>query len=263
MKQKYWRFLLAAFLVVFMTSCQQQTTTNSSEKERQTMTKDKTKQTSDTVSTTQKSTQPTISETTTRFGAGSLLEAVDNNDLSSVQAILKSTDYPINETNAQGENALLIATHENYLEIAKALIDAGADINQQDQIADSPYLYASAQGKTEILKYMLDKSTPDQQKVNRFGGNALIPAAEKGHLDNVKLLLQDGHVNINHQNNYGYTALIEAVALRDGSTIYQEIVTELLKAGADKNLRDHTGTTAENYAERLGYAEMQRILAEY
>ena len=73
----------------------------------------------------------------------------------------------------------MIATHLNQLDIAKTLIDHGADINQQDGIQDSPYLYASAQGKTEILDYMLKNGKPDQQIVNRFGGNALIPAAEK------------------------------------------------------------------------------------
>ncbi len=90
---------------------------------------------------------------------------------------------------------------------------------------------------------MLENSEPDQSIVNRFGGNALIPAAEKGHLANVKLLLTDGRVDIDHQNHYGYTALIEAVALRDGSKIYQDIVRELLAHGANKELRDNQGKT--------------------
>ena len=92
--------------------------------------------------------------------------------------------------------------------------------------------------------------------MNRFGGNALIPAAEKGHLENVKLLLADDRVNIDHQNNYGYTALFEAVALRDGSAIYQEIVQVLLDNGANKELRDNYGKTAEDYARELGYSQL-------
>ena len=103
---------------------------------------------------------------------------------------------------------------------------------------------------------MLKNGEPDQQIVNRFGGNALMPAAEKGHLENVKLLLADERVNIDHQNNYGYTALIEAVALRDGSAIYQEIVQVLLDNGANKELRDNYGKTAEDYARELGYSQL-------
>jgi ankyrin repeat protein len=197
------------------------------------------------------------------FSAGSLIQAVVDEDSVKVDTILQDKNYPIDEVNDKGETALLIATHENFIEIAKQLIDAGADINKQDYISDSPYLYAGAQGKTTILTYMLDKQEPDQQKFNRFGGNALIPAAEKGHLENVKLLLKDSRVDINHQNNYGYTALIEAVALRDGSLIYQQIVEVLLENGADKTLKDNTGRTAEDYAKSLGYFEMLKTLEKY
>lgn len=83
---------------------------------------------------------------------------------------------------------------------------------------------------------------------------------EKDNVDLAEaLLLEAGSTEINHQNNFGYTALIEAVALTDGSQIYLEIVQELLKYQADKTLRDHAGKTAEDYAKELGY---NHILAE-
>ncbi|MFA1643684.1 ankyrin repeat domain-containing protein [Chryseomicrobium imtechense] len=194
------------------------------------------------------------------FKVGELLQAVENNDVGKVESILQYSPYPINETNDKGESPLLIATHKNYIDVAKRLIDAGADINQQDHIQDSPYLYAGAQGKTEILKYMIVHAEPNHSVVNRYGGNALIPAAEKGHLENVKVLLQDGKADIDHQNNYGYTALIEAVALTDGSALYQEIVQELLKYNANKELRDNRGKTALDYAKEKGYTAMVRLL---
>ncbi len=196
------------------------------------------------------------------YPAGSLIQAVSANDLNQVNEILKSSAYPIDEVNEQSESPLMIAVHNNQIEIAKSLIDSGADINKQDAIQDSPYLYAGAQGKTEILSYMLAHATPDQAITNRFGGNALIPAAEKGHLDNVKILLTDPRVDINHQNNYGYTALIEAVALRDGSQVYQEIVAELLNHGADTTLLDNYGKSALDYANELGYGNMARMIQE-
>lgn len=191
-----------------------------------------------------------------------LIKAVENNDEKKVKEILQDTSYPINEMNDKQETSLLIATHENYIEVAKLLIKAGADINKQDSNQDSPYLYAGAEGKTEILKYMIEHAEPNQDIVNRFGGNALIPAAEKGHINNVKLLLADGKVDIDHQNNFGYTALIEAVALRDGSEVYQQIVQELLTYNADKELRDESGRTALDYAKEKGYTKMIEMLEE-
>ncbi|WP_126992045.1 ankyrin repeat domain-containing protein [Candidatus Kurthia intestinigallinarum] len=189
----------------------------------------------------------------------SLIEAVEQQNEQQVQELLaQSTEVDIQ--NDKGETPLLIATHQNNVAIAKALIDAGADINKQDAIQDSPYLYAGAQGKTEILAYMLAHREPDQTVVNRYGGNALIPAAEKGHLENVKQLLEDGRADINHQNNFGYTALIEAVALTDGSPLYQDIVAELLKHDANTELRDNNDKTALDYAKEKGYTEIEAML---
>ncbi len=104
---------------------------------------------------------------------------------------------------------------------------------------------------------------PDLAVVNRYGGNTLIPASEKGHLKTVKLLLKDGRQNIDFQNNFGYTALIEAVALTDGSKTFQLIVQELMEHGADKHIRDNSNRTAEDYAKELGYTQIQDILEEY
>lgn len=202
------------------------------------------------------SNHPSKEETPMSIAPGRLLQAVSAEDLNLVQTLLNQSTAMIDEQNEKGESPLLIAVHHNMIDIAKILIDHGANINLQDHIQDSPYLYAGAQGKTEILAYMLENSEPDQSIVNRFGGNALIPAAEKGHLANVKLLLTDGRVDIDHQNHYGYTALIEAVALRDGSKIYQDIVRELLAHGANKKLRDNQGKTAEDYARELGYDQL-------
>lgn len=194
------------------------------------------------------------------YPSGSLLQAVTTGDLNETTKILSSDHYNINEVNEKAETALMIAVHNNQIDIAKQLIDAGADVNSQDTLQDSPYLYAGAEGRTEILAYILAHATPDQSIVNRFGGNALIPAAEKGHLENVKLLSADKRVNINHQNNYGYTALIEAIALRDGSQVYQDIVAELLRNGADPTIVDNYGKSAIDYAHQLGYQNISNLL---
>ncbi|WP_088810586.1 MULTISPECIES: ankyrin repeat domain-containing protein [Listeria] len=197
------------------------------------------------------------------FVDGTLLKATSANDLAAVKHIVENQEnVVIDEQNAQGETPLLIATHKNYPEMAIYLMENGADINVQDSIQDSPFLYAGAQGRTEILTFMLENKTPDVKKVNRYGGNALIPAAEKGHLDNVKLLLAHPSTDIDHQNNFGYTALIEAVALTDGSKLYQQIVAELLEGGANKELRDNNGMTALDYAKQQQNQAMMGLLQE-
>lgn len=190
-----------------------------------------------------------------------LHQAVQANDIARVKGMLKTAS--LDEPNQDGDTPLLVAVKNNHIEISQLLIDAGANINYQNHQQDSPYLYAGAEGRTEILRYMLQHATPDEQVFNRYGGNALIPAAEKGHLNNVRLLLEESNTDIDHQNNFGYTALIEAIALTDGSKRYQDIVRVLLVQGANQQLKDNNNKTALDYAKERNYSEMIALLQYY
>src|SRR3712207_8322485 len=56
---------------------------------------------------------------------------------------------------------------------------------------------------------------PDLTIRNRFGGVAVIPAAERGHVEYVRRVVQTG-IDVNHVNDPGWTALLEAVVYGDG-----------------------------------------------
>jgi ankyrin repeat protein len=102
---------------------------------------------------------------------------------------------------------------------------------------------------------------PDLTIRNRFGGIAVIPAAERGHVEYVRRVVRTG-IDVNHVNDPGWTALLEAVVYGDGSARYQEIVRILLAAGADPGIRDAQGRTALQHAESLGQREVAAILRE-
>ena len=101
---------------------------------------------------------------------------------------------------------------------------------------------------------------PDLTILNRFGGTSLIPAADRGHVDYVQWVLDTTDVDIDHVNNPGWTALMEAVLLGDGSEPYQEIVQLLVEAGADTTIADPNGVTAAQHAAASGYDEIVRLL---
>lgn len=96
-----------------------------------------------------------VKEPMKTYEVGALLEAANQRDTKKVKEILQDTTYQVDEVDTEGNTPLNIAVHNNDIEIAKALIDRDADINLQNSISDSPYLYAGAQGRTEILAYML------------------------------------------------------------------------------------------------------------
>ena len=110
----------------------------------------------------------------------------------------------------------------------------------------------------EQLHSRIDISS-DLADTNRYGGTALIPAAHHGHPDVVRYLLTTG-VNIDHVNKLGWTALLEAVILGDGSAVYQEIVTLLVEGGADKTIGDNEGRTPLDHATARGQTAIVEIL---
>lgn len=192
--------------------------------------------------------------------ANSLHEAILKNDLKGLNKILESKekDSLIEARDDQGRTPLLYSTQLNKVEMAKALIKSGADVNAKDAKQDTPYLFAGAEGRNEILKLTLENGA-DLKSTNRYGGTALIPAAEKGHLETVQILLKT-KIDVNHINRLGWTALLEAVILSDGGKTHQKIIQELIKGGANVNIPDKDGITPLKHAQKRNYKEIIEIL---
>lgn len=66
----------------------------------------------------------------------------------------------------------------------------------------------------------------------------------------VRELLTTSDVNVNHVNNLGWTALLEAIVLSDGGPRHQQIVQLLIDRDADVNLADRDGVTPLAHAHR-------------
>ncbi|HEY9315427.1 ankyrin repeat domain-containing protein [Williamsia sp.] len=167
-------------------------------------------------------------------------------------------DLELETRDADGRTPLVVATKAGDVEAARTLILAGADVNAEDNMSDSAFLYAGAEGMDEILILTLAHGA-DVRSLNRFGGTALIPAAEKGHPTTVQLLIDAG-VPLDHVNDSGWTALLEAVVYGDGSQSYQEVVGRLVAAGADPDIRDLQGRTALDNARIRGQSGVVRLL---
>jgi len=185
-----------------------------------------------------------------------LIAAAGKGDAAAVERLI-GEGASVTARDARGRTALLAATHGNHVAAARALIAAGADVNAKDDIEDSAFLYAGAEGRTEILKMTLPKA--DLKSTNRYGGTALIPAAHHGHPEAVRILLGTA-IDKDHVNKLGWTALLEAVILGDGGATHTDIVRLLVEAGANVNLPDRDGVTPLAHAKRRGFAEMVRIL---
>lgn len=187
-----------------------------------------------------------------------LLEAASAGDSDTVRDLLAS-GVPADTRDAAKRTPLLLATRANHPDVAELLIEAGADVNAKDNIRDTPFLYAGAEGRNEILSMILATGRANLRDTNRYGGNALIPAAHHGHPRTVRILLEAG-LDIDHVNNLGWTALLEAVILGDGGPVYQEIARLLVEAGANLAIADRDGVTPLEHARARGYEEIAAML---
>ena len=189
-----------------------------------------------------------------------LLQAAENGELEQIQALLKS-GASADATDRSGRTALTWAAWGDHVAVARDLIAAGANPDPQDEGRNNALLLTGETGSVAMLREVL-KARPDLTRTNRYGGTALIPAADRGHLAYVREILRTTRINVNHVNNLGWTALLEAVILGDGGPTHTEIVRELLTHGADRTIADREGVTPVQHARQRGYREMVKLLED-
>ncbi|MEU6019203.1 ankyrin repeat domain-containing protein [Streptomyces sp. NPDC047515] len=160
-----------------------------------------------------------------------------------------------------GRTPLLLAVTGDHVAAAGILVKAGADPDALDRRHDTPWLVTGVTGSAAMAR-TLAAAHPDYTVVNRYGGTSLIPASERGHVDYVREVITNPEIDIdvNHVNNLGWTALLEAVILGDGGQAHQKVVELLLDAGADRSLSDRNGVSPLQHAQQKGYTEIARML---
>lgn len=187
------------------------------------------------------------------------LQAAADGDLAVVeQAIEAGADLEARDE--EQRTALLLAATHDHVDVARALVEAGASPDAVDAQHDTPWLVTGVTGSVEMAEVLL-AGEPDQTLKNRYGGISIIPASERGHVEYVRFAATLPGVDVNHVNNLGWTALLEAVILGDGGPAHQEIVQILLDAGADRSIADKDGVTALEHAQSRGYDEIAAALS--
>jgi len=187
-----------------------------------------------------------------------LHEAATAGDLGAIRGLL-ADGLPVDAQDVDGRTPILRAVIARQIAAVRLLIDAGADVDIRDNRLANPFLYAGAEGLLDILR-LVNEAGADPALTNRYGGVALIPACERGHVETVRYLLEQSDVDVDHVNKLGWTGLLEAVILADGDAAHQEIIRLLLANGADPDLADRDGVTALQHARAKGQDGVVKIL---
>ncbi len=109
-------------------------------------------------------------------GINSLMSAVVSNDINGVRFFSKAGSAAVNQRNFGGATSLLIAARQNNLEIAKILIENGADVNIADNEGWTPLMRASIVKGSELVDLLISKNA-DATQLNSVGESAIVHAA--------------------------------------------------------------------------------------
>ena len=227
-------------------------------------------------------------------GLTPLLYAARENCIACVDVLLKSK-ADIDLPDPDGVSPLLVAIMNANWDLARRLIDAGADVNQWDLYGESPLFTAidlrsridggrasidplNATNGLAVVRTLLERgANPNMQlffkpanmrgATNTRGATPLIRAANNGDLEVVRLLLEHG-ADATLQMADRQTAIHAVLAGRAAEPQAIELIRVLKEAGADINaiaLVNHgeevRGGTALHLAVRKRFKTVIKELA--
>ncbi|KAH9865433.1 hypothetical protein J1614_009016 [Plenodomus biglobosus] len=188
-------------------------------------------------------------------------------------------------------NTLHWAAIFGMVDAVNFLADMGLDLDGTCSMGRTPLTLAAEKGHTMVVKLLLAKGA-ELARQSQNGGTALTWAAYYGRLETVRYLLEEG-LDINHADNAGLTALavasnagyceivdfliskganvnIMSIMPKDITPVtaaaltgHTDVVTTLLRSGADLQLPDQAGIRTLDGAMRAGHMDTVKVLLDY
>lgn len=143
---------------------------------------------------------------------------------------------------------LVTASKIGTLTIVENLIDQGLDINATDNNGWTALMHASYEGHLNVMKALLGAGANMDTKEPEHGFTALTLGILGSKYDVVQALLDAG-ADTEVTDKYGNTPLIRA-SQRDPYNVDINIVHALLNAGANKNAKNNGNETALDVANK-------------
>jgi hypothetical protein len=184
--------------------------------------------------------------------------AAANGDVAAIEQLVAEGEKP-NVQDSKSRTPLMVAAFRHQQAAAQALLRLGANPNARDADGFDVLAVATINNDIETLKAALAAGANARAVTGRDDGSALISAAQLGFVDIARALIE-AKADIDHVNARGWTALITAVVLGNGSKQHIDVVEALVAARADGDIKDRQGKTAIDYARARGYSDMVRIL---
>jgi ankyrin repeat protein len=164
----------------------------------------------------------------------------------------------VNARDNRGRQPLLSASLAGSKEIVELLVSHGAEINPTEKEPPStPLLTAIGRGHYEVAKYLISKGA-DVLVISQSGYTALHAASASGNPQVVELVISS-NIDVNAKAKDGVTPLRLAAQAND----ITDIAASLINHGADVNIPDQDGRTALNWAVTMHHTKTVELLLQH
>lgn len=173
--------------------------------------------------------------------------AAERGDIETIRKLIDTVDINSQDT-PLGYSALTLAVqyHEHITKLLLQQPDINVNQHDKSRLGMNALLWASFRGTDSILKLLLEKKIEINARDKKTNSTALMFAATiENPANRIKMLLAVPGIDINAQNNHGFTALIEAADTGNIDAI--KILLELPHIKI--NVRDKNGATAVGRAK--------------
>ena len=166
-----------------------------------------------------------------------VVDAARTGDWNAVRSLVAANKATVNMSDIDGTRALHWAIRAGEADIVELLLKAGADATAKDRLDVTPLFLAAMNGDGVIMRKLLNAGANANQ-VEKTGDSILMVAIRTGSTDAVRALLE-------HKANANYAEpqlqLTPLMLAAEGG--YTEMVADLIKSGADIQVRTRTGAT--------------------
>uniref|UniRef100_A0A8C4NWJ7 Euchromatic histone-lysine N-methyltransferase 1b n=1 Tax=Dicentrarchus labrax TaxID=13489 RepID=A0A8C4NWJ7_DICLA len=192
-----------------------------------------------------------------RFHPKQLYLSAKQGELKKVLLVLVDGIDPNFKMESQNKRTPLHAAAEGgHKDICHMLVQAGANLDMCDEDQRTPLMEACENNHMETVLYLLRAGASATHR-DVEGFTCLHLAAKSGHYKIVEHLLSTGLININCQDDGGWTAMIWATEYK-----HVDQVKLLLSKGADVSIRDKEENICLHWAAFSGSVDIAELLLD-
>lgn len=189
-------------------------------------------------------------------GITPLTIAAEKGNMEIIKMLVEDGKAVVNDPSSYGVTPLIAAAAAGNDKVVEYLIAQGADVTAKDDLGKTALIYAIGFDNPTLISSLIKLDNKAVNLPDNSGNTPLIYAAQKGLVNNIKLLLANG-AKVDYRNPATGLCALSAAAAEDQSAA----IRLLVRTGkADVNLPDLSGRTPIFYAVEQDKADALRTL---